>query len=355
MAKLNTKKIISTLLWSLTAITIVVLLLASVNRVNNTLVSDVKVIWADGSTHQFLSINEVKNIIGANNIVNKQPVSSVDTKMIEQNLVNNPWIESAEVYFDRFGSLNIVLNEEEPIVRVLNDDGETFYLNKTGAYLPFVLSKTVRLPVLSGLKLGDLNANKSKGVMATLVASKIINSEFWNAQVQMIGMDKDNKFTLYPTVGNHTIIIGDTSNLDTKLARLEKYYTVMATKIGVDQFKTLDAQYANQIVAVRNNTKPVNLDSTKVTNAIRNFLDNNAANQFLDTSYTAPAPIGSTPVVRQPIDSARPTNMVRDTQSRTPRAAVRPAAANLQRNNRAVVAPRTSTRQTNNTRTNRNN
>jgi cell division protein FtsQ len=59
-------------------------------------------------------------------------------------------------------------------------------------------------------------------------------------------VDKD--LELIPRVGNHTIILGNVSDLQEKFNKLMIFYKEAMPKVGWNKYKTLNLKYKNQIV-----------------------------------------------------------------------------------------------------------
>jgi cell division protein FtsQ len=78
---------------------------------------------------------------------------------------------------------------------------------------------------------------------------------------------------LVPRVGNQHILLGDASNLPTKMENLATFYKEVMPHVGWNVYKEINLMYKDQIVAVKNSdtvekNKPINsvlLDSLQQT------------------------------------------------------------------------------------------
>ena len=87
--------------------------------------------------------------------------------------------------------------------------------------------------------------------MLSKIVHYIIHNTLWKAQIEQIYVDKSGLIYLIPKIGNHTIVIGDATNLDEKFSKLIAFYKNGLGTFGWDKYKTIDLRFKNQIVAKR--------------------------------------------------------------------------------------------------------
>src|SRR5688572_10202337 len=63
-------------------------------------------------------------------------LGDVDVQLIETRLRNIPSVAKAEVYHTMDGVLHVKVKQREPVVRVFNTDGSSFYIDKEGWTMP---------------------------------------------------------------------------------------------------------------------------------------------------------------------------------------------------------------------------
>jgi cell division protein FtsQ len=145
--------------------------------------------------------------------------------------------------------------------------------------------------------------------------------DFWSAQLAQVDITPVGDFELLPTVGNHTIRIGNADSLESKLSRLMLFYKQVASKAGFDKYSVLDVQYAGQVVAVHRGEKSA-VDSAALKRNISALL---RADQMMAAHTAAEAVADKTPAAT---DSSVKTTTVTPTAT-TPKPEVKkePAAA----------------------------
>jgi cell division protein FtsQ len=65
-----------------------------------------------------------------------QPLKKVDLAEIEERLEANPFIQQAEVYSSTKGAIHVDVRQREPLVRVVNNSGVSYYLDVNGLKIP---------------------------------------------------------------------------------------------------------------------------------------------------------------------------------------------------------------------------
>ena len=81
------------------------------------------------------------------------------------------------------------------------------------------------------------------------MAEFILNDPFWMSQVAQINITEEKNFEMIPTVGNHLVKLGNGEDIEKKFHRLFVFYKEILSKTGFNEYKTIDIEYAGQVVA----------------------------------------------------------------------------------------------------------
>lgn len=196
------------------------------------------------NTH-FFTANDVRDILVEKNLyLEGQSLDSIQLYTLEEELLKNPTIDSVLCHKTNAKKISIEVIPREPVLHILNNKGEDFYIDNKGSVIPRG-HHIVDLVILTG------NVTTSTaGKRYTQLGLYILNDEFWNHQIEEIHITDNNIIELTPRVGEHTIILGDTSQLDNKMKRLRAFYEQGLNKAGWNRYKTINLQFDNQIVCV---------------------------------------------------------------------------------------------------------
>lgn len=170
------------------------------------------------------------------------PLEVIDVEAIEQTLALHPLVGKAQCYKTGGDMLRINLSGKVPLVRVLNNRGQDFYVDSHGEILS-QHSLAVQLPVATGYIDREF---ASKELLEVVRA--IDRSEFWKAQVEQINVTSDKQIELVPRVGDHLLILGTADNIEDKLERLVNFYEKGLDNVGWNKYRSISVAYENQVV-----------------------------------------------------------------------------------------------------------
>lgn len=236
-------------------------------------------------------------------VVNRQ-FAVINLGELERSLEKNAWIRDAELYFDTKDILHVSVFEREPIARVFNPTGHSFYIDSAGYQLPLLEAYTAKLPVVTGFtaarKLSKRDSLTLRGIKE--VVSVVSDNEFWNAQVGQIDITPEGKFELIPVIGSHVIKLGYGDNVEQKLNNLMVFYKQVLPKAGLAKYSALDVQFEGQVVAVKKG--PTNkVDSIQLQKNIEELMKKKEAEQEPDdiTETVAPKTVPASVSVKDTI------------------------------------------------------
>lgn len=200
-----------------------------------------------------------KNILG-------HPIDSINLSILEEIIHEHPSIKNAEIYANIHGELNIDIQQRNPILRIINYNRESYYIDDEGALMPLSDKYTAHVLVANGkinepYKLRyttdivnfakEEEFNRGEILKDLYILSKYIyEDEFWNAQFEQIyfnGID----FELIPRVGTHVIVLGSIENYKEKLRNLKAVYEVGFKKYGWNTYSKINLKYNNQVICTK--------------------------------------------------------------------------------------------------------
>ncbi|AGW86136.1 Protein FtsQ [Blattabacterium sp. (Nauphoeta cinerea)] len=194
------------------------------------------------SENHFINEEIVKKILFSKTKEIDKKIGQLCILRMEKKLNNYPFIKKSEVFLSVDGTLNIIILQKEPILRIKNGNKE-YYLTKDAENLE--LSSFFSPKVI--LAKGSFSKEEKKHLTNLI---KFINSdELLKNQIISIKKNNENSFILIPKIGNHHIILGNIKDFKNKLNKLRAFYKQYLNKIDIDQYKKIDLQYKDQVVA----------------------------------------------------------------------------------------------------------
>ncbi len=193
------------------------------------------------------------------NDIMSQAIVRIDLKMIEDLLRSDTRIYQAEVYVDAKYQLIVDVVQRRPVMRVMNQQGDQYYVDQAGHYIRQVPSRASRVVVITGY-VESYGSDKDLAKLPRLKTAYDVTSEIGKdpvikALIESIHFEKNGRIILTPKVGNEKIIIDHIDELAEKLADLKDFYRQLARTNGWDKYDEINISYKNQVV-VRNYKKP---------------------------------------------------------------------------------------------------
>ncbi|MFZ1784480.1 MAG: FtsQ-type POTRA domain-containing protein [Ferruginibacter sp.] len=218
---------------------------------------------------QAITLSEKSNPVG-------KAIGSFNLKKMELELEKNVWIRSAELFFDNNETLQVNVQEREPVARIFTLTGASFYIDQNLAMLPLSEKYSARLPVFSGFPSDRkvlIKADSSLLQDINTISMAMQKDSFCMAMIEQIDITDKRQFMLIPKMGNQLIVFGDGSDVDAKLDKLKMFYRNIMVKAGWDTYSVINLQYKNQVVAKKKGVEDIVADSLRTLQLLQMIAD----------------------------------------------------------------------------------
>lgn len=180
---------------------------------------------------------------------------------IRRYLLIQPYIRRASVYQTLDGRCQVTVELKRPIAQVIDSSGVMMYIDEEGWTLPMkdgfaadvpVFTGQFRTPILSEpIALDDKATAYHHDIWR--MAQHIASQPLWDAQVDQMVWAPRVGWVMYPRMGGQVIRFGDAQNFNLKMNNLFVFYSNTLPHIDLEQYDTLDARFANQIIGIKRN------------------------------------------------------------------------------------------------------
>lgn len=179
--------------------------------------------------------------------------SNVNLRFFEQQLEKNPFVKQAEVYSDMKGNVFVSIVQKEPLLRIINNSGVSYYLDINGEKLPLSNNFTPRVTVATGYIETNKNFNTDSIKLKQLfdIATFIRKDKFLWALCEQIDVSEQGEIEIIPKTGKYRFIIGDAKDLEGKFKRMKVFYTEILSNDTVQYNNTVNLKYNNQIICTK--------------------------------------------------------------------------------------------------------
>lgn len=174
-----------------------------------------------------------------------QSMEKINLRVMEDILQDKELIEQAECYKAQDGLVCIDIRQRIPVVRVMNDQDEDYYVDSHGKPMPGT-DYSCKLIVATG----RINKQYAEKWLAPL-ANVVLQDPFWKNQVVQLNVLTDGSVEIIPRVGDHVVYLGQPFGVTKKLERLQKFYRYGLTQAGWNKYSRVSVEFDNQIVCKR--------------------------------------------------------------------------------------------------------
>jgi cell division protein FtsQ len=219
----------------------------------NRMISEINVQIEADTNCRFLNPQEVTKAIETKfgSPIGKSAAEISLTK-IEQVLSAIPYIEKVTAYVGFDGVLKLKIRERKPMIQIVNDLGQEFYLDSFGIQIPKKENCQPNILIANG----KINIASKPGKASKLpIATELLNlgkfmhyNQYWDAQFEQCYVDNYNQLLLIPRVGSHSIAIDNTQNMSQKFENLSLFYRKGLQTVGWNKYVQIDLSIPNQVI-----------------------------------------------------------------------------------------------------------
>lgn len=195
-------------------------------------------------------IRDFKRIVGEN--WDELQIKELDLVSLELELEKDSRVLNAEVFLDAQNKLYIQIEQREPIMRIISDSGENYYIDNNGDKIQPIKSVAARVPIVTGhvMKYRSDWMSQPKHNLNDLYSliSSSSKDDFLRALFEQIHVDEGGQLTIIPKFGGEKLFFGDIRFLDEKLENIKIAYSRLLKTEGYGKYAVLKMDIPNQIV-----------------------------------------------------------------------------------------------------------
>ena len=204
----------------------------------------------DNGSSMFVDAGDIEKILKNANVYPKgMLMKDVDTEKIEEIIRGNEFISKVECYKSSNGKLCVNVEQRVPVVFVIPDGKDGYFVDAQGKIIPNRNSAT-NLVVASG-NIDEKYASKELAEFGQFLQT----DEFWNNQIEQIYVTKDRKgkrvVEIVPRVGDQIVYLGTLENYQKKLRKLRTFYDKAVGTVGWEKYARVNLEYDNQIICTK--------------------------------------------------------------------------------------------------------
>ena len=206
----------------------------------------VQITVSDSDKASFVSAEDIRQILKDTKLYPEgKNLDDIRLSKIKKAVDGHQFVLSSLCYATPNGDVIIEVDQKLPVMRVMPNAGDGYYVDVKGNKIPHV-----QYPADVVVVTGSVNYQKHKRVLAKL--GQILHTdEFWNDMIEQINFTPQGKLELTPRVGNHIVKLGKPTDLTAKLSRLRLFYEKVLNTVGWNKYSCINLEYSNQAVCTK--------------------------------------------------------------------------------------------------------
>jgi cell division protein FtsQ len=269
LKKINYKKILFAVLWII-AIAGLMSSLGFVSKSEKEIIANtLSITIHNNEENLFLSERDVKQYFNdRGDTLLSAKYRHINIPQLEKALNAHPAIENAEVSADMNGEIKIDITQRTPVVRVINKNGESYYIDSQSKLMPLSDNYSARVIIANGeitepysrryeFSVEQIKKNKLFSEVSLLddildVSNYINQDSSLTHLIHQIYVNKDKELELFPAIGNHKIVFGPGTNIAEKFNKLKLFYREGLNKTDSwTKYSIINLKYKNLVVCTK--------------------------------------------------------------------------------------------------------
>ncbi|MDU1892067.1 MAG: hypothetical protein E6767_15390 [Dysgonomonas sp.] len=174
-------------------------------------------------------------------------LGDINTNAIEEAILTNQLVKRADVFVTNNGAIKAAIEERKPIMRIMANTGENYYIDNEGNKMPLSKRFTAYLPIATG----TIKEDYAKTELYKF-ALFLCDNAFWNAQIEQIIVLPNRDIQLIPRVGDHRIVLGKLEDgYKDKFDKLLTFYQKGLNETGWNKYSVINLKYNKQVVCTK--------------------------------------------------------------------------------------------------------
>jgi len=214
-----------------------------------------------------LSVADVDSLIlTAFPSLTNEDIKNVHCGDVQKMLLQHPYVEEASVEMTTGGKMKTEITPAVPVVRLFYQNNE-FYISHSGKCLPLAANHYRHIIVgnvdanepplrnISALNLADTSNHKQPKSLLKIwkMASFLHDNKQYDDVFDQICIDNAGDICLVPKLGDMTVVVGDTNDLDKKFENLWAFFEQGISQTGWDTYSVINLKYRDQVVCTKRN------------------------------------------------------------------------------------------------------
>ncbi len=192
-------------------------------------------------------------------------LNEIDIAQLERMIESNGYVQQADVYIDAVSGLHVKVLQRVPVLRIINNNGVSYYTDAFGNKMPLHPKFTARVLVAGGHIIANNRYTDTLGQKQiddlVLLANEVLKDDFFARMIEQIWVDDNEEIHLIPMIANQDILLGNANQIENKLLNLKSFYLNADAGI-INTYSALNLKFNDQVIATKQNTNKNSINTS---------------------------------------------------------------------------------------------
>jgi cell division protein FtsQ len=255
--KYSFKKIIRLIAWIGVVAVFAIASFYAMDKKNNVRAKDIQLVFTDKKGNYFINEKDMmKEVDMVNAHWKGKRIIDLKINALEESIKRNDYVQNAQIVSGQNGKLTIFVEQKNPIARIFEGEGQSYYLSENWDKMPTSGKFSKRVIAIMGATQGLLNPVSKTDSFIQYEVKTILNfvkeNDFWAKAIDQVYVEPNGKIELV-MVFSHAILKFGTINEDyeKRFNKILIFYKSVLNYVDLSQYKYLDFTYKNQIIGIK--------------------------------------------------------------------------------------------------------
>lgn len=253
---MSKKKLLTYASYGALVLTLLLVISFAQGNIDAQVVNEIAITVEEHDQGSYIHETDIKDMLNAfyPPSIEGNKLKDLEIEQLDSLIESSPFVKGSKTYTNVQGKVFIDIDQQFPVLRIINSNNESFYITREGRKMPLSPRYTARVPVATGaiaekpFPVDSFNDQKAEDLYA--IAQYLDKHAFFKALTgQLFVDDKGDIVLITKAEERHDIIIGSAENLEEKFDNLLQFYTKVLSVKGWDTYHTINLKFRNQIVA----------------------------------------------------------------------------------------------------------
>lgn len=255
--KYSLKKIVRLIAWIGVMAVFALASYYAMDKKNNVRAKEIQLVFTDKKGNYFINEKDMmKEVELVNSNWKGKRIIDLKINALEESIKRNDYVRNAQIVSGQNGKLTIFVEQKNPIARVFEGEGQSYYLSENWDKIPVSSKFSKRVITIMGSTQSLLNPITKTDSFIQFEVKTILDyikeNDFWAKAIDQVYVEPSGKIEMVLVFSHSVLKFGTiTEDYEKRFNKIMIFYKSVLNYVDLSQYKYLDFTYKNQIIGIK--------------------------------------------------------------------------------------------------------